>query len=94
MPMMTEQLSPTLTEELLELRLLALRAISKGDLDRAKGHRTQLFALACGTDRVRDPEAIASLRSVDRFLIPALQASTEVKSARWRRALRRLASLV
>ena len=30
MPMMTEQLSPTLTEELLELRLLALPATLEG----------------------------------------------------------------
>ena len=86
---MSEEMDSRLTEEILELRLLALQAISEGDLDRARRLRTQLFAIVCDTKRLRDPEGIASLRSVDRFLIPALEAATDAEPSTQQRGVRR-----
>ena len=85
---MTAETSPLRTE-VLELRLLALQAISEGDLGRARRLRTQLFTIVCDTKRPRDPERIASLRSVDRFLIPALEAATDAEPSAEQRGVRR-----
>jgi hypothetical protein len=71
---MAEETGREVAEEVLELRLSALQAISDGDLDRAMWLRTRLLAVLCDPNRPRDPEGLASLRSVDRFLIPALEA--------------------
>ena len=76
-----EEVESGFTNDMNELRLLALKAINEGDLDRARWLRTRLFALVCDPHGERDQDGIESLRSVDRVLMPALGAAAGVEPA-------------